>query len=103
MGNIAPSSVGIPGTSTTDSKGAILALNNGIGGRIVNGTDAAKKEIPWQISYRTWPDTGAQHICGGSVYNEVKVETFVPHLKYDLKQFAELDYHCCSLLCRWRT
>ena len=56
-------------------KTPLRALNHGIGGRIVGGTDAQKGEFPWQISYQI--DFGFLffHSCGGSILNSNKIVT----------------------------
>ena len=58
-----------------EQKTPLRALNNGIGGRIVGGTDAQKGEFPWQISYQI--DFGFLffHSCGGSILNSNKIVT----------------------------
>ena len=58
-----------------EQKTPLRALNNGLGGRIVGGTDAQKGEFPWQISYQI--DFGFLffHSCGGSILNSNKIVT----------------------------
>jgi len=41
-------------------------LNNGMGGKIVGGSNAKRGEFPWQVSWRQF----GSHSCGGSILNE---------------------------------
>jgi len=53
----------------------VKAYNNGIGGRIIGGTDAERGEFPWIISYQfSFGDEGF-HSCGGSILNANKIVT----------------------------
>ena len=56
-------------------KSPVKAYNNGIGGRIVGGTDAKRGEFPWMISYQFYDDFFDQgfHACGGSILNANKI------------------------------
>ncbi len=71
--------------------------NNDVGlGKIVGGEPVARGEIPWQLSYRTYPDLGTNHICGGSIYNKVRTTIAQNNAqKFLFKDWIITAAHCC--------